>query len=95
LTESIKAAFGSEPGALGVCLVKNVPGFADKRERLLKLASVFAGLPDEIKAQCEHKPSSYLFGWSHGKEFMNGKLDLAKGSYYNSNVFLRWTHEYL
>ena len=73
LTDAIKAAFGSEAGALGVCLIKNVPGFVAQRERLLKLASVFANLPEEVKAKCEHKASSYLFGWSHGKEFMNGK----------------------
>ncbi len=28
--------------------------------------------------------SSFSFGWSHGKEIMNGKPDFAKGSYYNN-----------
>jgi hypothetical protein len=82
LTEAIRDAFG--PNALGVCLIKNVPGFVDKRLRLLKLASVFAGLPEDVKEQAVHQESSYLFGWSHGKETMNGKTDVSKGSYYNS-----------
>jgi hypothetical protein len=82
LTTAIRDAVG--PDALGVCLVKNVPGFVDKRMRLLKLASVFAGLPEDVKEQAVHPESSYLFGWSHGKETMNGKTDVSKGSFYNS-----------
>lgn len=54
------------------------------REELLILASRFAELPDNVKTKYEHLPSSYLFGWSHGKERMNGSLDLAKGSFYNN-----------
>jgi hypothetical protein len=58
---------------LGLVVVKNVPGFLQKRVELLKLASVYANLPDDIKQKCEHPESRYSFGWSHGKEVMNGK----------------------
>jgi hypothetical protein len=80
----IKKAFGNTQDCLGVCLVKNVPGFVEKRAKLLKLASVFAQGDPKMIEKCIHEPSSYLFGWSHGKEIMNGKLDTSKGSYYNN-----------
>ncbi|KAJ8323973.1 hypothetical protein BDV3_002114 [Batrachochytrium dendrobatidis] len=86
LSAAIAEAFGSSPGCLGACFVKNVPGFAAMRQRLLRLASVFAALPEEQLQAVTHTKSSYLFGWSHGKEIMNGKPDTAKGSYYNNPI---------
>ncbi|KAJ3006430.1 hypothetical protein HKX48_000122 [Thoreauomyces humboldtii] len=85
LTSELKNAFGA--GALGACVVKNVPDFVQKREKLLTLASVLANLPEDVKKKAEHPESSYLFGWSHGKEIMNGKADFAKGSYYNNPIY--------
>lgn len=29
----------------------------------------------------------YSFGWSHGKEKLQGKMDTAKGSYYNNPMY--------
>jgi isopenicillin N synthase-like dioxygenase len=83
LQTRIIKAFGTKE-SLGVILIRGIPDYIAKRERLLILASRFAELDDTVKAKYEHLPSSYLFGWSHGKESMNGSLDLAKGSYYNN-----------
>ena len=56
-------AFGSKSHCLGILLVKNLPKtYAEKRARLLRLASVYASLPDEIKEKTVH-----------GKEILNGK----------------------
>lgn len=52
------------------------------REKLLPLGRKFAMLPDEIKAKYEHPYSLWSFGWSHGKEKLQGRPDFAKGSYY-------------
>ncbi|KAG0246285.1 hypothetical protein BGX31_003188 [Mortierella sp. GBA43] len=64
-------------------LVSNLPSeYMGLRERLLKLASTFAALPEEVKEKSVHAASRYSFGWSCGKEIMNGKPDVSKGSYY-------------
>jgi len=34
-----------------------------------------------------HAASTYSFGWSHGKEKLEGKPDYSKGSYYNNPVY--------
>ncbi|KAJ3077955.1 hypothetical protein HK102_004838 [Quaeritorhiza haematococci] len=87
LSTAIATAFGNLPSCLGICVVKNIPGYAPLRQRLLKLASTFAALPESAKEKCVHAESSYLFGWSHGKEIMNGRKDFAKGSYYNNPIY--------
>lgn len=33
----------------------------------------------KVKRQYEHKESFYSFGWSHGKEKLQGRPDVAKG----------------
>lgn len=80
LTEDIERAYGYE--GLGVLTVKNVPGWLEARGRLLPLARTFAVLPEEVKNKYVHEPSKYSFGWSHGKENLQGVPDYAKGSYY-------------
>ena len=48
LQDTIEKAFGSEPGCLGIIVVKGLPvEYPRLRERLLLLADRFAGL-DEI-----------------------------------------------
>jgi isopenicillin N synthase-like dioxygenase len=42
----------------------------------------FANLPESVKAKTEDPSSMYSFGWSHGKEMLEGKPDYSKGSYY-------------
>ena len=66
LSAQVEAAFG--PEGLGICVVDNVPGYADARAKLLPLASQLVSLPAEQLAELEDKDSKYNFGWSHGKE---------------------------
>jgi isopenicillin N synthase-like dioxygenase len=70
LSKEIETAFGMD--GIGVLVVKNVPDFIESRGKLLPLARKFADLPDEIKEKYVHKDSFYSFGWSHGKEKLQG-----------------------
>jgi isopenicillin N synthase-like dioxygenase len=87
LSEWIAKAFGNSQECLGLCFVKNVPNLVELREKLLRSASHLAQLSEEELAKITHPDSLYNFGWSHGKEIMNGKPDFAKGSFYNNPVF--------
>ncbi|KAF7306569.1 RIC1 domain-containing protein [Mycena indigotica] len=88
LTESIERAFGSQPDCLGIIVVRDLPAaYAGLRERLLMLSHAFATKLDEpTRERYADARSRYSFGWSHGKEIMNGKPDLLKGSYYANPV---------
>lgn len=87
LTPSIEKAFGSKPDSLGIVIVKDLPEeYARYRERLLTLAFKFANLSDDAREKYVDASSKYSFGWSHGKEIMNGKPDTLKGSYYANPV---------
>ncbi len=56
--------------------------------RRLNITCRFASLPEEARARYEHPPSSFNFGWSHGKEMLEaGRPDLAKGSFYANPCF--------
>jgi len=84
LSERIEKAFGSN--GIGILAVRGVPEFPAKRKALLPLSRKFAIMPDEVKEKMVHKESFYSFGWSHGKEKLEGKPDYSKGSYYNNPV---------
>lgn len=84
--EVIDATFGSGPECMGIVAISGVPGISKLRDRLLRLGYAFGHLPDEIKAKYEHPSSFWSFGWSHGKEKLQGRPDFAKGSYYNNPV---------
>ncbi|KAF9229600.1 Clavaminate synthase-like protein [Gyrodon lividus] len=87
LEKSIEQAFGSHPQALGIIIVKDLPAtYKAYRESLLKFGHKFAHLPEETKERYTDPESSYSFGWSHGKEIMNGKPDTLKGSYYANPI---------
>ncbi|KAF8078252.1 Clavaminate synthase-like protein, partial [Lyophyllum atratum] len=87
LGASIEEAFGSHPKSLGIIIVRDLPpSYVTKRERLLKLAHRFAQLDETTRETYTNAASNYSFGWSHGKEIMNGKPDLLKGSYYANPV---------
>ncbi|KAJ2919330.1 hypothetical protein MD484_g1104, partial [Candolleomyces efflorescens] len=87
LTPSIEKAFGSQPDSLGIVIVKDLPEeYVRYRERLLKLAYKFATLDADAREKYVDESSKYSFGWSHGKEIMNGKPDTLKGSYYANPV---------
>ncbi|GAA5828967.1 hypothetical protein JCM11251_004082 [Rhodosporidiobolus azoricus] len=81
----IQKAFDSKPESLGLLIVSDLPPeFSALRQRLLLLSNAFASLPHYVREQYIHPASNYSFGWSHGKEIMNGKPDLLKGSFYNN-----------
>lgn len=82
--KTIARAFG--PEGLGILAVLNVPKVSEMRDRLLPLGRKFARLPEKIKAKYEHADSLWSFGWSHGKERLQGKPDFAKGSYYANPI---------
>ncbi|KAI0735482.1 Clavaminate synthase-like protein [Earliella scabrosa] len=87
LTPSIEKAFGSQPDSLGIVIVRDLPpNYAPARERLLRLAYRFANLDPTTREKYADPKSRYSFGWSHGKEIMNGKPDTMKGSYYANPV---------
>ncbi|KAG1885599.1 Clavaminate synthase-like protein, partial [Suillus subluteus] len=87
LETSIEEAFGSRPQALGIILVKDLPPvYPVYRERLLKLAYNFARLDEDVREKYVDPGSIYSYGWSHGKEIMNGRPDTLKGSYYANPV---------
>ncbi|KAF4041397.1 2OG-Fe(II) oxygenase superfamily [Phytophthora infestans] len=82
LSTVIEEAFGYE--GMGILVVSGVPELSSKRSDLLPLAFKFANFSDDVKAKCELPGAFYSFGWSHGKENLQGKPDYAKGSYYNN-----------
>ncbi|TDL28862.1 Clavaminate synthase-like protein [Rickenella mellea] len=84
---SIEKAFGSDPHSLGITIIRDLPpSYASMRERLLKLANQFANLDEGVREKYADPNSHYSFGWSHGKEIMNGKPDTLKGSFYANLV---------
>ncbi|KAI0307933.1 Clavaminate synthase-like protein [Multifurca ochricompacta] len=88
LSHSIEQAFGSRSDSLGIIIVRDLPPeYAKLRERLLKLAHAFAQLDEPTREKYADAKSRYSFGWSHGKEVMNGRpADTLKGSYYANPV---------
>ena len=81
LTDQIASAYGKD--GIGLLTVRGVPGLMEARGRLLPLAQKFATLDAQTQAKYEDVKSSYSFGWSMGKEKLEGgKPDLSKGSYY-------------
>lgn len=81
----IEEAFGLE--GYGICVVKNIPGFVEARQKLLPLAHQLGSLPAEKLKKMEIPESFYSVGWSHGKEQFNGKYDFAKGSFYSNPIY--------
>ncbi|ODV81073.1 Clavaminate synthase-like protein [Suhomyces tanzawaensis NRRL Y-17324] len=87
---TLTQAFG--PDSLGIIIVKDLPAkFHQLRLQVLKSISVLATLPKERldKLQCEE--STWLTGWSCGKEVLasTGEPDFNKGSYYVNCAFHR------
>lgn len=87
LTEEIEKAYGAE--GLGILTVEGIPELADARSNLLPLAYRFASLSDETKEKYTIEDAYYAFGWSRGKEKLDGQFDYSKGSYYNNPQFDR------
>ena len=82
LSEEIEKAYGAD--GLGILTVEGIPELADARSNLLPLAYRFAALSDETKEKYTLGDAYYAFGWSRGKEKLDGQFDWSKGSYYNN-----------
>lgn len=80
LTASIAEAYGFE--GIGLLTVSGVPGLVEARANLLPLARRFALLDEAVQEKYVDENSLYSFGWSRGKEKLEGKPDTSKGSYY-------------
>jgi isopenicillin N synthase-like dioxygenase len=80
LSEKIGEAYGFD--GIGLLTVSGVPGLLDARANLLPLARRFATLEETIQDKYVDEGSYYSFGWSLGKEKLEGKPDKSKGSYY-------------
>ncbi|KDR85270.1 hypothetical protein GALMADRAFT_234031 [Galerina marginata CBS 339.88] len=87
LGPAIEKAFGSDPTSLGIIIIRDLPAeYPLYRERLLKLAYQFGNLDEAVRESYSDPSSKYSFGWSHGKEIMNGLPDTLKGSYYANPI---------
>jgi len=91
LTEQIGEAYGFD--GLGLLTVSGVPGLSESRANLLPLARKFAHLDESIQEKYVDEKSFYSFGWSRGKEKLEGKPDLSKGSYYGNPIHDRPTED--
>lgn len=80
LTASIAEAYGFD--GIGLLTVSGVPGLLEARGNLLPLARRFATMDESVQSKYEDENSFYSFGWSLGKEKLEGKPDNSKGSYY-------------
>lgn len=78
----IEKAYGYD--GLGILAVHGIPEVGKLRRAVFKDGYKFASMDDKIKVKYEHKASYYSFGWSHGKEKLQGHPDYSKGSYYNN-----------
>jgi hypothetical protein len=87
LGSQIERAFGTE--GIGIIAISEVPQLAEMRQQLLPLSRKLAELPSDMLLRYEHTASSYYFGWSHGKEHLQGKPDVSKGSFYANPVYDR------
>ena len=70
LSACIEAAYG--PEGLGILVVDGVPGYSEKRAALLPLASRLAALPADALDALSDPESHWNFGWSHGRERLEG-----------------------
>lgn len=84
LLAKLEAAYGYD--GLGILAVRGIPGYVETRAAALPQAFKFGHLPEDVKAKFVDEKSFYSFGWSHGKEKLEGRHDTSKGSYYANPV---------
>ncbi|RKP14600.1 hypothetical protein BJ684DRAFT_8314 [Piptocephalis cylindrospora] len=82
LTKHIQEALGNSPTALGVIFIRHVPNLLPLREEALLKSLEHSKLPRFIQEETAHPQSNFLTGWSLGKEWVNQKPDISKGSFY-------------
>ncbi|ODV98068.1 hypothetical protein PACTADRAFT_36921 [Pachysolen tannophilus NRRL Y-2460] len=84
----LERAFGQK--SLGIIVVKDLPQeYYELRLKVLSAASILAKLPKHELERMENEEATWLIGWSLGKEKLNGKPDLFKGSYYINCSFYK------
>ncbi|CAH6719899.1 hypothetical protein CLIB1444_02S19108 [[Candida] jaroonii] len=85
--ETLDQAFG--PDSLGIIVIKDLPSYYQElRLKVLKSASVLANQPPELLETLEDEESSWITGWSCGKEKLRSGLpDYNKGSFYVNCAF--------
>lgn len=66
LNDKIRDAYG--PEGVGICLVRNVPGYVEARKKLLPLGFKLANLPKESLKNLTKPEYMHAIGWSHGVE---------------------------
>jgi isopenicillin N synthase-like dioxygenase len=80
LISKIEEAYG--PGGFGVLTISDIPGFLEKREKLLPMASKLAKLSPKDLEKLEVPEVGWSIGWSHGRESYMDVPDFSKGSFY-------------
>jgi len=85
ISEQLSAAYG--PNGLGVITISGIPNWNELRQKVLPLSHKLAHLPAPALKKLEHEPSMWNVGWSHGKEKLGDKPDLAKGSFYFNPLY--------
>ncbi|KAF9309813.1 hypothetical protein BGZ91_007284, partial [Linnemannia elongata] len=88
VSAQIEEAFGSHDHCLGLLLVKNLPPtYLALRERLLRLASVFAALPEDAKDKTVHAANV-----SKGSYYANPMMDEPEASKVLQEQFPEYCH---
>uniref|UniRef100_A0A7S2QT45 Non-haem dioxygenase N-terminal domain-containing protein n=1 Tax=Norrisiella sphaerica TaxID=552664 RepID=A0A7S2QT45_9EUKA len=82
LCQIVEKAFGYN--GLGIIGIYGIEEVGKLREAVFRDGFKFATMDEHVKAKYEHKDSYYGFGWSHGKENLQGYPDYSKGSFYNN-----------
>ncbi|EFN54659.1 hypothetical protein CHLNCDRAFT_135248 [Chlorella variabilis] len=81
ISAQLEEAYG--PSGLGIATVSGVPGYEQLRQGLLPLAAKLAALPQATLSALEDPGSRFSFGWSCGRETLEGgQPDTRKGSFY-------------
>lgn len=84
LQDEVTKAFSSS--GYGILFVKNIPDYAEARQKLLPQAWRLANLPPETLEKLKHPEVYHSRGWSCGVEQFHGKFDTGKGSFYMNCV---------
>jgi len=78
--EHIEEAFGRDK--LGLIVIKNIPGYIEKREKLLKQGFLLANLREEVLKKYERKEANYHIGWSKARAYTDGDIEELTGHFY-------------
>ena len=85
LLSKLEHALGAT--GIGLVAIRNVPDFVETKAAFLPQAHALAHLPAAyLEEHLTDAASLYNAGWSHGKEKLGDKPDLAKGSFYYNPI---------